>query len=106
MIEKYGSLSEKLLRKWFWLYIFSFVMAPIWYIIKIIISTELSPWELWTIYWVISLVTMLSAFNDFWLTESLKHFIPSYVSKERYDKIKSILAYAFLMQLITSFLIS
>ncbi len=79
MIDQHNSLSEKFLKKGFWLYLFSFIIAPIWYIIKIILSGELSVGEVWVIYWIISLVTIIWAFNDFWLTESLKHFIPIYV---------------------------
>jgi hypothetical protein len=42
MIQEYGSLAEKFLKKGFWLYLFSFIIAPIGYIIKIIASNELS----------------------------------------------------------------
>ena len=101
MIEQHSSLSEKFLRKGFWLYLFSFIIAPIWYIIKIIISWELSVSEVWILYWVISLVILLSSFSDFWMAESLKYFIPKYTSKKSYSKIKSTLFYAFLTQLLT-----
>jgi hypothetical protein len=43
----------------------------------------------------------MSAFNDFGMTESLKHFLPDFVTKKRYDKVKSILAYTFIAQLST-----
>jgi hypothetical protein len=42
VIEQHQSLSEKFLRKGFWLYLFSFIIAPMGYIIKVIISGELS----------------------------------------------------------------
>ena len=106
MIEQHSSLSEKFLRKWFWLYLFSFVIAPIGYIIKIIISWELSVEEVWILYWVISLITLLSSFSDFWMTESLKYFIPKYATTKSYDKIKSILSYAFFIQILTWIIIA
>jgi hypothetical protein len=40
------------------------------------------------------------------MTESLKHFIPQFVTKKRYDKVKSILFYAFVSQIITSLFIA
>jgi hypothetical protein len=46
MIEQHKTLSEKFLKKGFWLYLFSFIIAPIGYIIKIIVSGEISVSEL------------------------------------------------------------
>ena len=106
MIEQHKTLSEKFLKKGFWLYLFSFIIAPIWYIIKIIISNELSVTEVWILYWIISLITLVSAFNDFGMTESLNYFLPWYITKKRYDKVKSLLAYAFLTQTITWIIIA
>ncbi len=106
MIDQHWSLAEKFLKKGFWLYLFSFIIAPMGYIIKIIISGEISVSELWILYWIISLVTLISTYNDLWMTESLKHFIPQYVAKKNYDKVKSILFYALFTQIITSILIA
>ncbi len=106
MIDQHKTLAEKFLKKWFWLYLFSFIIAPIWYIIKIIISWEISVSELGILYWIISLLTLLSSFNDFWMTESLKHFLPKYITEKKYDKVKSLLVYAFLSQIITWILIT
>ena len=106
MIDQHNSLSEKFLKKGFWLYFFSFIIAPIGYIIKIIISWELTVSEVWILYGVISLITLISAFNDFGMTESLNHFIPDFITKKRYDKVKSILVYAIIAQLSTWILIA
>lgn len=101
MIEQHNSLAEKFLRKWFWLYLFSFIIAPIWYIIKIIISWELEVYEVWIIYWVISLMTLVSSFNDLWMAESLNKFLPDFITQKRYDKVKTLVLYAILAQAIT-----
>ncbi len=106
MIDQHKTLSEKFIKKGFWLYLFSFIIAPIWYIIKIILSWELTVSEVWILYGVISLITMLSAYNDLWMSESLKHFIPQFVTEKRYDKVKSILFYALFVQISTSSLIA
>lgn len=106
MIEQHSTLAEKFLKKWFWLYLFSFIIGPIWYVVKIIISWELSVSDVGILYWIISLVTLISAYNDLWMTESLKHFIPKFITEERYDKVKSILFYAFIAQIWTSLIIA
>ena len=105
LIDQHKTLSEKFIKKWFWLYLFSFIIAPIWYIIKIIISGELSVSEVGILYWVISLIMLVSSFNDFGMTESLNHFIPRFFTEKRFDKIKSILVYAFCSQMITGILL-
>ena len=106
MIEQHWSLAEKFLKKGFWLYLFSFIIAPTGYIIKILISGEISVPELGILYWVISLVTLLSSFNDFWMTESMKFFIPQFLEKKDYSKVKTIIAYAIITQVCTWILIS
>jgi len=101
LIDQHASLGEKFLKKWFWLYFFSFIIAPIGYVIKIIVSWELSVSDVGILYWILSLYILLSSFNDFWMTESLNYFIPKYSSQKSYQKIKSILLYAFFIQLLT-----
>lgn len=106
MIEKYSTISETLLKKWFWLYFFSFIIAPIGYIIKIVISGDVSVSDLWIIYGIISLVTIISAFSDFGVTESLKHFVPQYSNNHEYSKVSSHLLLAFIIQAITGGMIA
>lgn len=106
MIEQHKTLSEKFIKKWFWLYIFSFIIWPIWYIIKILISNEITPSELWILYGIISLVTLLSTYNDLWFTESLKYFIPKFDTEKNNSKIKSVIFYALFVQIITSLFIA
>jgi hypothetical protein len=50
MIDKHNSLAEKFLKKGFWLYLFSFIVAPIGYIIKIILSIDLTVSEIGILY--------------------------------------------------------
>jgi Na+-driven multidrug efflux pump len=49
---------------------------------------------------------MISAYNDLGVTESMKHFIPQFVTEKRYDKVKAILFLALGLQIITSLLIA
>lgn len=105
MIDQQNSLSEKFLKKGFWLYVFSFIIAPIWYIIKVILSNDLSVEEIWVLYWIISLITLVAGFNDFWMTESLNKFLPQYITEKRYDKVKALLLYALWTQMVTAIII-
>jgi O-antigen/teichoic acid export membrane protein len=105
MIEQYNTLAEKFLRKWFWLYFFSFIIWPIWYITKITLTYSLSVNEVWIIYWIIALLWLLMVFNDFWMSESIKYFIPKFLNENRYDKVKWIILISFLVQILTAILI-
>lgn len=106
MIEQHWSLAEKFIKKWFWLYLFSFIIAPMGYIIKIILSTDLSVSEVWIIYWVISLIVLISAYHDLWVTESINYFVPKFISENRYDKVKFLLSYWILIQIISWLIIA
>lgn len=105
MIDQHASLAEKFLKKGFWLYFFSFIIAPIGYVIKILVSQDLSVSEVGILYGVISIVTLLSAFSDFWIRESLSYFIPRFEEQRRPDRIKSLLVFWFIVQLITGLFI-
>lgn len=105
MIDQHSSLTEKFLKKGFWLYLFSFIIAPIGYIIKIIISWELSVEEVGIIYGIISLITVISAYNDLWMSESMKYYLPIFISEKRYDKVKSLLFFSLFIQISTSIVI-
>lgn len=106
MIDQHKSLAEKFIKKGFWLYLFSFIIAPIAYIIKIIVSWNISVEELGILYGIISLITLLAWYNDLWMSESLKYFIPKYTTEKKYDKVKSILLFALCIQIVTSILIA
>ncbi|MDD5769451.1 MAG: oligosaccharide flippase family protein [Candidatus Gracilibacteria bacterium] len=101
MIEQHNTLAEKFLKKGIWLYVFSFIISPIGYIIKIILSGDLEVDEIGIIYGVMSLMVLVSSFNDLGMAESLNKFLPEYITEKRYDKVKSILVYAVLAQIIT-----
>ncbi len=105
MLNTNESLSEKFIKKGFWLYFFTFLISPIGYIVRIIISYDLKVEEIWILYWIISLVSLLCIYHDLGLTESLNYFLPKYLVEKNYSKIKSILAYTFFAQFPTSILI-
>jgi O-antigen/teichoic acid export membrane protein len=106
MLNSEETLAQKFVKKWFWLYFFTLLIGPIGYIIKIIISHDLSVWWVGMIYWVISFVSLLGAFNDLGCTESLNYFLPKYIIKNEYGKAKYLLKITLIMQLCSSIFIA
>ncbi len=102
MLNQNESLTEKFVKKGFWLYLFSFIIWPLGYAIKVTLSWDLSVEEIGIIYGCISLLTLLSGYNDFGLTESLNYFLPKLVVKNDYGRFKYLVLLTILTQLITS----
>lgn len=94
--------SHSLLNKNLWLYFFSFIIAPTGYIVKIIISGDISVESLGLLYGIISFVTILSSYNDLGMTESMNYFLPDYLRKKDKNNTTRMLMSALWMQMITS----
>lgn len=101
-------LSEKLINKWFWLYFFWYLTAPLRYITRLIISNSpnISVADFWLMYSIISLITILYTYNDLWLTESLQFFLPRFILRKEYNNIKIITWICIFVELITWSIIS
>ena len=102
------TLSQKLIKKWFWLYFFAYLSAPLWYLVRLFISNspEVSVADFWVLYSIISLITFLYTYNDLWLTESLKFFLPRFYIKKEFNNIKTVVRLSLLMQILTWIIIS
>ena len=102
------TLSEKLVKKWFWLYFFSYLAVPFGYLTRLLISNspDVSVADFGVMYSIISLVTFLSTYNDLWLTESLRFFLPRFYLKKEYNNIKTTIRLSLWLQLLTSLLIA
>jgi len=100
------TLWEKLIKKWFWLYLFSFLIAPAGYIIKVIISNSVSVADVGVLYSIVWLIWLLNVYNDLWLTESLQYFIPRYRIRKQYDYIKTSIYVSLFVQIFTALIIS
>ncbi len=105
MLSSQESLAQKFVNKWFWLYIFTFLIGPLGYFIKVIISRDLSVEEVGMLYGVISFVTLLSMYNDLGCTESLAYFLPRHIVKNEYWKAKYLMHFVLKIQFISSILI-
>jgi len=62
--------------------------------------------EIWILYWILWLLSIVSSYNDLWMTESLNHFLPKCFIEKKYAEAKSYLTYAFLTQLISGIIIA
>jgi hypothetical protein len=62
------TLSKKLIQRWFWLYFFWYLTAPLWYFVRLFISNspEVSVADFWVMYSIVSLITFLYTYNDLW----------------------------------------
>lgn len=99
-------LWQKLIKKWFWLYFFMFLTAPVGYIIKVIISNTLSVEDVGIFYSVLGFILLVSIYNDLWLTESLQYFLPKYWINKEYNNYKTIIYTTLWIQVISWVLIS
>lgn len=99
------TLSHKLISRWFRAYVFVIFTAPLAYLIRLVASNILSVPDVWIVYWVISLLWLLSSYNDLGLTESMQYFLPKYRLEGKKWQIKNTISLSFLMQMITWILI-
>lgn len=95
------TLTHKLINKWFRAYVFAIFTTPLWYLIRLVASNNLSVADIWIFYWVLSLFVLLSSYNDLWLTESLQYFLPKYRLEDKKWQIKNTIRLSFFMQFVT-----
>lgn len=95
------SLLKKVKTKWLRLYVFTFLAAPVSYGIKVLISNELSVWDVWLIYAMLGFIWLISIYNDLWLTDALQYFLPKYLLKKDYAKAKWLVVFTLALQLVS-----
>jgi len=99
-------LGEKLIKKGGWLYLFMFLTAPVGYFIRVIVSNTLSVEDVWLFYSILGLVTLVSMYNDLWLTEALQYFLPKYRINKQYNNYKTIIYLTLFAQIISGIVIA
>lgn len=99
-------LGEKLIKKWFWLYFFTLLIAPTGYFIRVLISNSVSVADVGIIYSILWLMGILSAYHDLWLTEALQYHLPKYRISRKYNAFKTSIFFTFIIQMITGVLIA
>jgi O-antigen/teichoic acid export membrane protein len=84
------ALGAKLIKKGSRGYFFMILIAPVGYIIKVLVSNALSVEEIGIFYSVLGLIVLLSSYNDLGLTEALMYFLPNYWIEKKYNEFKTI----------------
>jgi len=102
---KEETLAKKLITKGSLVYIFSFLIAPTGYVVRVLASHTLSVEEVGIFYSILWLITILAAYNDLWLTEALQYFLPKYRIEKKYDHYKTIWITTFVIQLVSGIII-
>lgn len=102
---KEESLANKLISKGFWLYFFSYLIWPIGYFTRVIISNSLSVEDVWILYSIIWFIWLLSWYSGLGLWTSLSYFLPKYYIKNKMDSIKTAILMNFGVQIITSIIV-
>jgi O-antigen/teichoic acid export membrane protein len=100
-----NNLKKKLLHNGGWLYVFSFLIAPSGYLIKLLIAREVSVEEIGLFYSIFWLITILSAYNDLGLTEALQFFLPKYLLRKEEETARTLIWFTWGMQFVTGILI-
>ncbi len=99
-------LGEKLIKKGFWLYFFTLLIAPTGYLVRVLISNSVGVAEVGIIYSIMGLMGIISAYHDLWLTEALQYHLPKYWIKKQYNAFKTSILFTFIIQTITWLIIA
>lgn len=99
------SLAVKLKKKGIWIYVLSFIVMPCSYVIKAIVSDELSVGDVGLMYSILGFVGILSVYNDLWLTDALQYYIPKYIVQKNFKKLLGIIYVVVLFQLCSGLLL-
>lgn len=98
-------LKDKLLRNGFRLYFFQFLIAPAGYLLKMMVSRSLSVADVGIFYSIVGFITIISAYNDLWLTEALQYYLPHYFIDKEYRKAKTIIVFTWLVQFASAIIV-
>ena len=82
-------MEDKLLKRLFIVYFFTFMAAPVSYLIRILFARNLSIEEYGVFYAVIAFFGLIGIFNDFGIKQALVHYLPKFLRNKQYGKIKS-----------------
>lgn len=99
-------LWEKLIKKWFWLYFLTILIAPTWYFVRVLISNSISVADVGIIYSIMWLMWIISSYHDLWLTEALQYHLPKYRINKQYNAFKTSIVFTFIIQGLTGIIIA
>lgn len=108
-MSEQNHLDHHLSQKWvikntFWIYLVTFLIAPMQYIIRILVAEHLPLEQVGMFYSLLWLTGILAIYNDLWFREAIGYFYPKYLESKEYNKWKTLLIFSLLLQIISSFL--
>lgn len=96
-------LSQKgVITNTFWVYLVTLLIAPMQYIIRILIAQHLPLEQVGIFYSLMGLTGILAIYNDLWFREAIGYFYPQYLAQKDYNKSKTILIITLILQIISS----
>ena len=87
-------------------FIISLFAAVLGYLVRMVLSRQLILEEFGLFYAVLTFVTFFSVFRDLGLSQSLTKFIPEFLVKKEYEKVKSSIKFVFIANIIISILLA
>ncbi len=104
-----SQLDHHLSQKWvikntFWIYLITFLIAPMQYVIRMMIAKELPLEQVGIFYSLMWLTGIIAIYNDLWFREAIGYFYPQYLAKKDHNKAKTILVVTLILQIISSLL--
>ncbi len=111
MIENADHIDDKLtqhgiVKNTFWIYAWTFIIAPLQYLVRIVIAKNLPLDQVGIIYALLGLTGILSLYNDLGFREAIGFYYPKYLAAKDYNKAKTILVFTLVMQLISSIILA
>lgn len=86
--------------------ILTLLSFPISFAIRYLLSNQLTLADFGLFYALISFFDMIQTFNDFGFSEAQAYFIPKYLEKKRFDKVRATIVVQLINQIVTTTLIS
>jgi len=96
---------NKLIKNGLALSVLTVATLPLSYVIRLILSKNLTLEEFGLFFAMISFFSILQSFNDFGFSETQLYFIPKFIEQGRLDKIKATIKTQLINQVVTTFVI-
>lgn len=103
---EYNISSWWIAKNTLWVYAAAILIAPMQYIIRILVAKNLPLDQVGLIYSLLSLTGILAIYNDLWFREAIGYFYPQYLAKRDYNKSKTLIVTTLWIQIITSLLLA
>jgi O-antigen/teichoic acid export membrane protein len=94
--------SRKLFIDSLFVFSFSILATFLGYLIRVVLSKKLSLEEFGLFYAVFTFIVFFNIFRDFGLSQTLAKFIPDFLVKKQYSKLKSAIYISLIFNLISS----